>query len=59
MSTKNIIKAFLIATVTALTVRLFIIEDYRISSDSMRPGLLKGDLILVSKAAFNLRFPFS
>jgi signal peptidase I len=59
MSTKNIIKAFVIATVTALTVRLFIIEDYRIASDSMQPGLLKGDLILVSKAAFNLRLPFS
>lgn len=59
MKSKNILKAFVVATVTALTVRLFIIEDYRIASDSMRPGLLKGDLILVSKAAFNLRLPFS
>ena len=59
MSKKNIIKAFLISTVTALTLRLFVLEDYRISSDSMKPTLLSGDLVLVSKSAFNLRFPFT
>jgi signal peptidase I len=59
MTPKNVAKSFLIATVTALVVRLFVVEDFRISSDSMTPNLLKGDLILVSKSAFNLRLPFS
>ncbi|NBX75437.1 MAG: signal peptidase I [Proteobacteria bacterium] len=59
MAPKNIAKSFLIATATALVVRLFVVEDFRISSDSMTPNLLKGDLILVSKSAFNLRLPFS
>lgn len=59
MKTSHVIKAFFIATVTALTLRLFVIEDYRITSDSMMPNLLKGDLVLVSKSAFNLRLPFS
>ncbi|MFM8269398.1 MAG: signal peptidase I [Pseudomonadota bacterium] len=59
MITRNISKYFLVATLTALTVRLFIVEDFRISSNSMSPNLLKGDLILVSKSAFNLRLPFS
>jgi len=55
----QIAKAFTMATVVALVLRLFLIEDYRISSDSMMPNLFRGDLILVSKSAFNLRFPFS
>ena len=59
MAPKNVAKSFLIATATALVVRLFVIEDFRISSESMTPNLLKGDLILVSKSAFNLRLPFS
>lgn len=59
MTPKNVIKSFLFATLTALAVRLFVVEDFRISSDSMNPSLLKGDLILVSKSAFNLTIPFS
>jgi len=59
MKAKAILKAFLIATITALSVRLVLVEDYRIASDSMMPNLLKGDLILVSKSAYNLRLPFS
>lgn len=59
MQKKNIIQAFVISTVTALALRLFVLEDYRISSDSMKPTLLSGDLVLVSKSAFNLRFPFT
>lgn len=53
------LKALGIATVAALLVRLVLIEDYRISSDSMVPELLTGDLVFVNKAAYNLRFPFS
>lgn len=50
---------FAIATVVALLIRLFLIENFRISSDSMFPNLLNGDLVFVSKYDFNLHLPFS
>lgn len=50
---------FAVATGVALLVRLFLIEDYRIASDSMYPNLWTGDLVFVSKYDFNVRFPFS
>lgn len=53
------INLFLLATGVALVCRFFFIEDYRIVSDSMSPGLLSGDLVFVSKFDFNLRLPFS
>lgn len=56
---KTLFGAFAVATFSALIVRLFLIEDYRISSDSMSPNLLAGDLVFVSKYDFNLRIPFS
>lgn len=56
---RHFLSLFLIATVAALGVRFLILEDFRVSSDSMFPTLLKGDLVFVSKSAFNLRLPFS
>ena len=50
---------FLVATGAALFVRVVIIEDYRIASNSMFPNLATGDVVFVSKSAFNLRLPFS
>ncbi|MBY0371461.1 signal peptidase I [bacterium] len=50
---------FLWATGLALCVRLFLVEDYRVLSDSMLPSLLSGDLVFVSKAHYNVRLPFS
>ncbi len=47
------------ATATALFVRVFIIEDYRIASNSMFPNLEIGKLIFVSKSSFSLKLPFS
>lgn len=54
-----IFKLFFFATVAALAVRLFIVEDYRIASSSMAPRLLRGDLVFIFKGAFNIRLPFS
>src|SRR3954465_3986056 len=51
-------KLFLAATLIALCCRLFLVEAYRIVSESMAPGLLGGDLVFVSKFDFNLRLPF-
>lgn len=56
---RYLINLFLIATATALLVRLFVIEDYRIASNSMFPNLKTGEFIFVSKSAFNIKLPFS
>ncbi len=56
---KGYIRIFFWATVFALGVRLFAIEDFRVFSESMSPTLLSGDLIFVSKASYNIRLPFS
>jgi signal peptidase I len=53
------INVFLVSTLIALSVRLFLVEDYRIASNSMAPSLLIGDLIFVSKYNYNLHLPFS
>jgi signal peptidase I len=47
------------ATVFALLIRLFLLEDFRIASPSMYPSLITGDLVFVSKFDFNLHLPFS
>jgi signal peptidase I len=56
---KTFFYAFLIATGVALLVRLLLVEDYRITSNSMMPNLVAGDLVFVFKPAFNIHFPFS
>ena len=56
---RHLINLFLIATATALLFRLFVIEDYRIASNSMFPSLKTGQFIFVSKSAFNIKLPFS
>src|SRR4051812_9908424 len=47
------------ATAIALAVRLFLLEDFRISSSSMFPTLRRGDLVFAAKLAYNVRLPFS
>ena len=56
---KRYLGVFLWATGIALAIRLFLLEDYRVLSDSMTPSLLSGDLVFVSKAHYNFRLPFS
>ncbi len=56
---RYLIGAFLLATLVALSARFLFIENFRVSSDSMRPNLLAGDLLLVSKFNYALRIPFT
>lgn len=56
---KSVLGIFFVATLSALLVRLFFLEDYRVASDSMYPNLLSGDLVFVNKLSYNVRFPFS
>lgn len=55
----EILKVFLLATFIALLVRAFIIENYRISSESMLPTYPKNRWVFVNKLAYNIRIPFS
>jgi signal peptidase I len=50
-------KSFFPVILAVLILRSFIVEPFRIPSESMVPTLLKGDFILVSKFAYGLRLP--
>lgn len=57
--TRYLINLFLIATMCALLVRFVLVENFRVSSNSMKPNLLQGDLLLVSKFNYAIRMPFT
>ena len=59
MNRRMMIKLFVIATASALFVRLFVVENYRIASNSMFPNLKTGELIFVAKSAFSIKLPLS
>jgi signal peptidase I len=48
-----------VAAVAALLVRALVVESTRVQSISMEPTLLPGDVLLVRKAAYALRLPFT
>jgi signal peptidase I len=50
-------KSFFPVILAVLVLRSFIVEPFRIPSESMLPTLFKGDFILVSKFAYGLRLP--
>lgn len=53
----DISKSFFPVILAVLLLRSFLVEPFRIPSESMVPTLLKGDFILVSKFAYGLRLP--
>jgi signal peptidase I len=59
MRLKQTIAILFWATTAALGFRFFLLEDYRVFSDSMSPALLSGDLVFVTKATYNVKLPFS
>lgn len=54
-----VLEAAALAAVLALGARGFVVEASRVRSVSMEPTLLPGDVLLVRKAAYALRLPFT
>ena len=50
-------RSFFPVALAVIVVRAFIVEPFRIPSDSMMPTLLDGDFIVVEKFAYGLRLP--
>jgi signal peptidase I len=48
-----------VAALAAVLVRALVVESTRVRSISMEPTLLPGDVLLVKKAAYALRIPFT
>ena len=61
VSKKSLIReyseAIIIAIILAFTIRVFVVQAFKIPSGSMIPTLLIGDHILVSKLAYGLQWP--
>ena len=58
----NNFKSILLAIFIAILIRSFIVEPFNIPSGSMKPNLLVGDFIFVSKWSYGYSrhsFPFS
>jgi len=50
-------RSFFPVILAVLVLRSFVVEPFRIPSDSMMPTLLDGDFILVNKYSFGVRLP--
>lgn len=54
---KENIKGILVAILIALTIRVFLIEPYKIPTPSMYPTILTGDMIMANKFWYGVRVP--
>ncbi|MBI5868276.1 MAG: signal peptidase I [candidate division Zixibacteria bacterium] len=56
-TSREYLEAILVAAVIAVVLRAFVVQAYRIPSDSMMDTLQVGDFILVNKFAYHFRDP--
>nr|MBU1328917.1 signal peptidase I [Candidatus Omnitrophota bacterium] len=54
---KEWVEPIVIAVVLALIIRTFVVQAFKIPTGSMRPTLIEGDRILVSKFIYKFREP--
>jgi signal peptidase I len=52
------ILSILLSLLVLLTIRSFVVETYRVASNSMEPTLVEGDVLLASKLSYGPRLPF-
>lgn len=57
--TREYVESLLVALVVALLLRSFVVEAFKIPSDSMVPTLMTGDHIFVSKMSYGVRVPLT
>ncbi|HEY2774417.1 MAG TPA: signal peptidase I [Candidatus Binatia bacterium] len=55
---REYLEAFGMAILLALFIRTFLIQAFKIPSESMKPTLLVGDHLLVNKFLYGIRIPF-
>ncbi len=55
----DLFEALLVALVLAMVIRTFIVQPFKIPSESMRETLLVGDHLLATKFDYGLRLPFT
>jgi signal peptidase I len=56
---KEYVEALAVALVLALIIRTFVVQAFKIPSESMLETLLVGDQLLVSKFAYDIKVPFT
>jgi len=56
---REYVEALIIALVLAMIIRTFVVQAFKIPSESMLPTLLVGDHLLVNKFSYGVKIPFS
>lgn len=54
----SFVKTIIVLIIAAVILRASVVEAFKIPSGSMRPTLIEGDHILVSKLSYGFRLPF-
>ncbi len=55
---REYLEAAIIAIILALFIRTFVVQAFKIPSESMKPTLLVGDHLLVNKFIYGVKLPF-